>query len=200
MNNYNIISFYSDPINSNYYMQNYKRLKTELDTISLPYHIEHLQTQKNYMENCLQKPRFILEKIQQLNTPVLWMDIDCIIKEFPHDFINNDYDICVSIRERRVTKEIIPESCFVYFNNTKESINFIEDWVTASERATRDLDHLIMIDLYNYYKKYKTIKIKEFDWFYASPLGLPNVKILMGNSKTETKRHIEHSIRTKGRE
>jgi hypothetical protein len=139
-----------------------------------------------------------LEKIQQLNTPVVWMDIDCHIRKYPHDFIDNNFDICAAIREIRPT-EIIPESCFIYFNNTQQSITFINDWIAAAEKAIRDLDHLILIDLYNHYKKHKQIKIKEYDWSYASPKNLPNVKILMGNSVSMDKRHIEFNIRKQGR-
>jgi hypothetical protein len=202
MNNnaYHIISFYTDadPSKSTYYKDNYLRLKQEIDNIGIPYSIDELPSKKDYMENCLRKPKYILEKIKQLNTPVLWMDIDCYINDYPHDFIDTNYDICVSIREKR-SNEIIPESCFVYFNNTQESINFINDWSHAAENAIRDLDHLILIDLYNYYKKYKKIKIKEYDWWYASPKKLKAVKIIMGNSISPDKRQTEMSIRKQGR-
>jgi hypothetical protein len=197
---YTIISFYSDPNPkiSTYYRDNYIRLKAELDNHSLNYSIDELPTKRNYMENCLRKPRYILQKITELNTPVVWMDIDCHIKQYPHDFIDNNFDICAAIRETR-PKEIIPESCFIYFNNNDTSINFIKEWIHRAETAVRDLDHLILIDLYNYYKHNKQIKIKEYDWSYASPKNLPNVKIMMGNSVSLDKRNIEYNIRRQGR-
>ena len=202
MNIFNVISYYTDVdlLKSTYYRDNYLRLKDELEKHNILYSIDNLISKNDYMENCLRKPRFILEKIQQLNTPVLWMDIDCHIQEFPHDFIDNEYDICVSVRERRQNGEIIPESCFIYFNNTPSSISFIKDFVNHSEKATRDLDHLILIDLYNYYIKTENIKIKEFDWHYASPKHLPMVKIVMGNSISADKRQIEYNIRRQGRQ
>jgi hypothetical protein len=201
MNKYHAISYYSDvdPNISTYYEDNYKRLKAELDNNSIPYDIHNLKSKNNYMENCLRKPKFILDQIKKLNTPVLWMDIDCHIQQFPHEFIDNNYDICFSIREKRQNGEVVPESCFIYFNNTPSSISFIEDFVNHSEKATRDLDHLILIDLYNYYIKEKNIKIKEFDWYYASPKHLPMVKILMGNSVSTDKRQAEFNIRRQGR-
>jgi hypothetical protein len=200
-NLYNVISFYcdADPKKSRYYTDNFIRLESELKSISIPYSIDELPSKKNYMENCLRKPKFILEKLKTLNTPVVWMDIDCHIKNYPYDFVDNNYDMCVVVREKRATGETIPESCFVYFNNTPASIQFIEEWIYAAENAVRDLDHLIMIDLYNYYMKFKNIKIKEYDWWYASPKHLDPVKILMGNSISSDKRQIELSLRQQGR-
>lgn len=198
MNNYTIISFYADippdknnKDSYNYYSKNAERLKKQLIDFNLIYDIKELKSHNSYMKNCLMKPGFILSMLKEKQSPVIWIDIDCIINNFPKDFIDEDYDICFVEREKN-----IPESCFIYFNYTDNSINFLKEWEKISKNSILNLDHLILIELYSKYKN--KIKIKTYPWYYASPKNFKEVKILMLSSKFSDKRKIELDIRKKG--
>lgn len=198
MNNYTVISFYTDrpttskdTDTSTYYSDHAKRLKIELSNNSLNYDIRELPSKNNYMQNCLLKPKFILNLLEEKKLPVLWMDIDCIIKDFPYDFADCEYDMCIVKRS-----DDISESCFIYFNYTPGSLKFINEWKERCESAITNLDHLIMIELYNKYKY--TLKIKEYPWYYANPQNFNEVKILMISSKFADKRDTELIINKQG--
>ena len=60
-----VISFYSDIEDNTYYSDHGKRLQKELDSFAIPCSIEHKESLGTYRDNCLSKPRFILEKLQQ---------------------------------------------------------------------------------------------------------------------------------------
>jgi len=197
--NQTIISFYADREtnkttdidSSTYYSDNAKRLIEELKILNISYDIRELQSQNNYMKNCLLKPGFILKILEEKKHPVIWMDIDCTIKHFPEDFGDPEYDICFVKRDERV-----PESCFIYFNYTQNSLNFIKEWKTICDNSKRNLDHLVLIELYSKYKN--IIKIKEYPWYYANPQNLKEVKILMLSSKFLDKRQTEILIKKEG--
>jgi len=194
-----IISFYADretnknvdTDTSTYYSDHAKRLTEELKKIDIPHDIRELKSQNNYMKNCLMKPGFILSMLEEKKSPVLWMDIDCLVKDFPKDFADSEYDICFVKRDKRV-----PESCFIYFNYTKNSLNFIKEWKNICDNSSRNLDHLVLIELYSKYKD--LIKIKEYPWYYANPQNLPEVRILMLSSKFSDKRQTEIKIQKEG--
>lgn len=196
---YTIISFYADrptvhgvdTDTDTYYSDNAKRLIEELKTVNIPCDIKELVSQNNYMKNCLMKPGFILSMLEEKKTGVLWIDVDCLIKDFPIDFVDQEYDICFVKRS-----ETVPESCFIYFNYTENAINFLKQWKSICDNSLRNLDHLVLIKLYSKYKN--SIKIKEYPWYYANPQNLPEVKILMVSSKFSDKRQTEIKIHKEG--
>ena len=77
--NFKVISYYCDVDESKYYEKSYHRLKTKLDEYGYDYHIEHLDSLGSYKENCRRKIDFIIEKMNQFDDNLLWLDIDTIL-------------------------------------------------------------------------------------------------------------------------
>ncbi|MCH9614665.1 MAG: hypothetical protein SP1CHLAM54_13710 [Chlamydiia bacterium] len=76
-----LISFYT-PL----YTPQANRLKTSCEKFNVPHLIEMLPCQGTWEENCALKPTFILEKLDQLKTPLLWVDADAEILRQPGPF------------------------------------------------------------------------------------------------------------------
>lgn len=197
--NYVVISYYADfnPARSTFYEDCYHKLHSQLVSLSIPFIIDQLPVSGRYMTNCLFKPNFILDKIKALAKPVIWIDVDSHIVKFPYDFADDEYDMSVVIRESCATIKV-PESCFIYFNYTSSSIAFIQEWADRCNRATRDLDHLILIDLFNEWNG-KHIRAKNYEWYYASTAKSKQVYIKMINSISADKRSTDSSLYKFGR-
>ena len=71
-----VISFYSDIEGKDYYSRNAKRLMKQLDNLGIEYDIQEKESLGDYRLNCLSKPEYILNKMRELNRPVIWLDIE----------------------------------------------------------------------------------------------------------------------------
>ena len=76
---FKVISYYCDVDESKYYEKSYHRLKEKLDEYEYDYHIEHLDSLGSYRENCRRKVGFLLEKLDQFDEDIMWLDIDTIL-------------------------------------------------------------------------------------------------------------------------
>ena len=61
-----LISFYSDIEEKTYYSDNAERLIGECDALGMPYDIQEKETLGTYQLNCLSKPQYILDKLNEL--------------------------------------------------------------------------------------------------------------------------------------
>jgi len=120
------ISFFSDRNGTNYYRSCGAKLAARLEQLGAKHHIEELPSHDNYMLNCLMKPEFILNTIINLDEPVIWIDVDCVVNSLPTQLSDLDCDIALCLREHDGKT---PHSALIYFNNTEKSIAFIREWV-----------------------------------------------------------------------
>jgi len=121
------ISFFSDRGTSNYYVRCASKLSSRLDQLGATHHIERLVSRDNYMLNCLMKPEYILNMIINLDEPVIWIDIDCVVNSLPEQFSDLDCDVALCLREHDGKT---PHSALIYFNNTEKSITFLREWIS----------------------------------------------------------------------
>lgn len=137
-----IISFYSDIGDNTYYSDNAIKFKTQCEILNISYDIEEIQSHQNWMLNCLNKPKFIMDKINKYRCPIIWMDIDTILINAFSEFDNCDCDIGFIIAtEKLISIKASP----IYFNYTNNSIKLIQDWLNICENAQKnnliELDH-----------------------------------------------------------
>lgn len=122
-----LISFYT---NDWKYPQHAERLKLECDSIEQPHIIEELPTTGSYLKNTCLKPRFILDKLNELRSPVLWVDVDASIFKKPVFFLDDgvsviDFAAKMMVPERKRTWHVGT----MWFNYTPPMIKFIESWI-----------------------------------------------------------------------
>ena len=74
-----VISYYSDVGGRDYYTRSAHRLRVCLDALGIPHDIRHRPSLGSYRANCLAKPGYILERLEQFRAPLVWLDIDSIV-------------------------------------------------------------------------------------------------------------------------
>ena len=125
-----LISFYSDIEDRTYYSDHAKRLISECEELKNPYDIRHKESLGSYQLNCLSKPQYILNMIEELNRPVLWMDIDSKIHKPLDIFDQFEEDVDMVLATANGMLSGIKASP-LYFGNTENAKNFIREWIAA---------------------------------------------------------------------
>ena len=129
-----LISFYSDIEGKTYYSDNASRLIGECESLGIPYDIRQKKSLGSYQLNCLSKPEYILNIMEGLNSPVLWMDIDSKIHKSLdiYDTFDESVDMIVATANGMVSGM---KASPLYFGNTENSKEFIRAWI----RTTKDI-------------------------------------------------------------
>lgn len=152
-----VISFYADVDGRTYYSDHATRLKKNLEEHSIPNFIRHKPSKGNYRSNCLSKPRFILEMMNELRTPLVWLDVDSIVHK-PLEVFDEFHDkVDLAMAFPKVpTKEDptigMPKASPIYLNQTPKSYEFIYAWIEASEELERQaniaFDHEVLLKIF----------------------------------------------------
>lgn len=125
------ISFYCEPNDGCYYTVCAEVIKRKFDKFGLTYDIRELpKTENNYMLNCLKKPRFILDMLNELDEPLIWIDIDSHFQRPPSIMDECTSDIGFVARRQAYNT---PYCGLLYFSNTATSKKFLEDWAQRCE-------------------------------------------------------------------
>ena len=88
--------------------------------------IEGRKSQGSWELNCAQKPAFILEKLEQLKKPVLWVDADALFLDRPNWSEFQECDVAVRINAR-LSEEVLSGTVFI--NYTEEGLAVVRAWV-----------------------------------------------------------------------
>ena len=127
-----LISFYSDIEDNTYYSDNADRIIKECESLEIPYHIKKKESLGSYQLNCLSKPQFILDTLEELNRPILWMDIDSKIHK-PldiFDVFDEDTDMGVTTSTGQLNGL---KASPLYFGNTAKAKEFINAWIDSTK-------------------------------------------------------------------
>jgi len=71
-----IVSFYCDIDGRTYYSDHARRLRINCNENNMPHDIRELPSRGEYRLNCLAKPKFILDVLEEKKRPFVWMDVD----------------------------------------------------------------------------------------------------------------------------
>ncbi len=150
------ISYYydSDPTKSTYYKNCATVLKNQLEKYNYKTSFDNIDFKQKglrseYIKLNMIKPQYILEKMEQLNDSVVWIDADCVVKKRIEEFENlNEYDMAYAIREH---DNITPHAALLYFNNTDRSKKFLNSWKAINDIKVKDdsyncTEHCTLID------------------------------------------------------
>jgi hypothetical protein len=152
----NYITYYYDKdiTKSTFYFDCYQKLKTQLEFYSDTLIGENINFSEMsldaYDKLNLYKPTYILKKIYELNTPVIWIDADTTINSKIIEFKDISCDIGFAIREH---DNRTPHAAIIYFSNTKKSIDFLLEWEKLCNEKKyvpwNCTEHCLLVDLFN---------------------------------------------------
>lgn len=145
-----IVSFYTPDFE---YPAHAKRLAAECYKLGLPSHIQMLPSQGSYLANTCLKPRFLLQAMQTLDRPLLWVDVDGSVLRNPVACVQAHHDGC-DVGFRPITQADRVRRWHVgtiWLNNTYMTLAFLERWAALSgsmtdEAALHGLDKALPID------------------------------------------------------
>jgi len=152
-----VISFYSDVDGRTYYSDHANRLVKKLTDLNIPHHIRGRKSKGNYRSNCLAKPRFILEMMNELRTPLIWLDVDSLVHKTLNVFdeFKDKVDIAMAfpkIPSKEDNSIGFPKASPIYLNQTPKAYEFIYAWLEASEYVEKNestnFDHEILLKIF----------------------------------------------------
>lgn len=122
------------PIYISFYTPNYKnhadRLIDSLNKFNLNYDVQPIQSQGNWFKNCNFKPIFIKQMLNKYNCPVVWLDADAIVQQYPITLQNlNFYDIAFYTLIAKNIKIVC--SGTLWFNTTPSSYLILNSWINS---------------------------------------------------------------------
>ena len=127
-----LISFYSDIENNTYYSDNAKRIIKECESLNIPHHIQEKESLGSYQLNCLSKPQFILDMMEQMKQSLLWMDIDSLLHK-PLDIFDQfdeSVDMVVATANGKLSGM---KASPLYFGNTDKAKEFVKAWIQTTK-------------------------------------------------------------------
>lgn len=121
-----LISFYTKDWQ---YPQHAKRLAAECDALGMPCVIEELPSTGSYLKNTCLKPQFILDKLRELKSPVLWVDVDASLLWFPDTSYYKCFNYDFAARRMSPERNRTWHVGTMWFNYTPVMIEFLERWI-----------------------------------------------------------------------
>jgi hypothetical protein len=130
-----VISFYTPDWK---YPEYAKLLQEDCNRLGLKCLIDQQPSRGEYVKNCNIKPKFIRDKIHQLKSPVLWIDVDGSLLKTPellwsHQIDNYDIAAC---HPANSAERIHVGS--IWFNYTDATLDFLDAWADSVDRSIDD--------------------------------------------------------------
>jgi hypothetical protein len=141
-NNPILISYYTG---DQYYERCSNNLKKWCEDLGIPIIIENIPSLGSYWKNTLQKPSFILKKMEEFKKDVIWIDVDTKINQYPECFRKWDSDIILATHTGNL-HGIKASPIGIKYNEA--SISFLKEWekicLDRINNSDVDLDHDIL--------------------------------------------------------
>jgi len=189
--NWKVISFYTPD-----YKDEVDILIKSLDSFKIPYDIECVKSKGEWKENACYKIPFIIKKLRQYNHPLVWLDADAKVVQYPIEFDNmGDHlmgGIYTPFKKQirnyhiRVLHEYVSNT--IYFVPSKEVFSFLEEVNKFIKEAPNAYDHkgvgeqFYMTQILESNNWVERLKFREMPYSYGIPSywgikGGPNSKI-----------------------
>lgn len=100
----------------------------------LPYSFDRIESKYHtWIETVAYKPQFILEKLNELKSPVVWIDADAEIIRRPDLFYElENYDLAYYTRNRDGYIELLSGTMYLSYN--QNVLNLVEQWAELSKQ------------------------------------------------------------------
>lgn len=137
-----IHSYYADFQENNYYKNFANALIKRCELFGVDFDISERKSRGSYAANCLMKPEFILEKLIENKTPMIWMDCDTDFRMPFIEFNNLIEDIGMATHNGGMSGI---KASPLYFNYSAGAFKIIREWVVhcraAHVKGIPELDH-----------------------------------------------------------
>ena len=148
-----IVSFYCDIDGRTYYSDHSRRLRINCNENNIPHDVRELPSRGEYRLNCLAKPRFILDVLEEKKRPFVWMDVDSRIHAELTVFDNLEDKCDMGFAYSGNPKEInpqFPKASPIYVNYKPIVIEFLNYWIQKCEinqmnHGVKLFDHEILM-------------------------------------------------------
>ena len=186
-----LISFYSDIEDRTYYSDHAKRLISECEALEIPYDIRHKESLGSYQLNCLSKPQYILNMLEGLNKPVLWMDVDTKIhkKLDIFDDFGDDVDMVLSTANGMLSGI---KASPLYFGNTEMARELLSVWISTTKDILENdkgvFDHEPLFGIVAEYSKKMNMKFVGPEYCIWPGHTNENTCVTMGLADAESKK------------
>ena len=186
-----LISFFSDIEGNTYYSDHASRLISECESLGIPYDIREKPSLGTYQLNCLSKPKYILDMIEGLNQPVLWVDIDTKVHKPLDIFDNFDSSTDMVLATSNGMLSGIKASP-LYFGNTENAKQLLTAWhnsgIDILENDKGVFDHEPLFPLVQHFHDKINMKFVGPEYCIWPGHTNENTYITMGLADSDTKK------------
>jgi hypothetical protein len=148
------VTYYYDYSDSKYYENAANNLKQQISFLGGELLVHNPQLSESYNINCLQKPRFILNTLNELKHDIIWIDADCQMQKLPIEMNGILEDIGFVMRTQNLKT---PHSAVIYFKYNDKVLSFVTEWLEKCESEIENVkirkydggDHCKLIETYN---------------------------------------------------
>lgn len=127
--------------------------------------VEAVESRGSWEENVSMKPRFILNKLEKSEQPLLWVDADAVFLQKPDFSELLHYDFSVRFMEVfEKQREHAINAATIFMNQTKETLELVKRWVSRCEELNQDgvisfVDQIALYDVLLENKEAKVLRL-----------------------------------------
>ena len=136
------------------------KLLDDLRSWKIPHEIHFIEGKGSWLKSVLHKAIFIKEMMLKHNRPIVWLDADTEIKQYPQLFEEITEDFAVNYFEPTIACGGV-----LFFNTTPKGIKLLDAWITEIYNNPGDNDQ---VNLYKAIQKNPDVSIKHLPREYCT--------------------------------
>lgn len=118
------------------YEKDAQDLRASCERFGLKYAIEGIDCFGSWDHHCCFKPAYILQKLHELQRPVVWVDADALIVQHPILFQTLDCDLGIRVNFKQGQSGIAwTRAGTLFVNYTAVGLKLMADWVETCQEA-----------------------------------------------------------------
>ena len=186
-----IVSFYSDVDGGTYYSDHAVRLKKECEELGVPHDIQEKPSEGSYQKNCLSKPKYIYDKMQEIREPFVWLDVDSYLLKKPDifDLMVDKFDLGFAMSVQQLSGL---KASPIFIGATPNTEIFLENWILNAEKTLemnkKHFDHEPLFGLVDMFMKQMEIGFVGNEYCAWPKTQNENTVIMMGLSDVDSKK------------
>ena len=143
-----VVSFYCDIDDRTYYSDHSRRLRINCNENKIPHDIRELKSRGEYRLNCLAKPNFILEVLEEKKKPFIWSDVDSLIHNelSVYDDFEDKCDIAFAYQGIPPHIRVqYPKASPIYFTYKPIVIEFLKYWIECCKKMKKKVVTILIM-------------------------------------------------------
>ena len=140
-----VVSFYSDAKDCDYFHKQAKNLLADCERLNLDHTIVERPSAGSWSETCRQKPLFIYEQLTLSQQPILWIDCDNRILEYPKLLENFEADLAIAHHQFPPRKDVPWMSSTIAISPNEKTNILISKWIELCNNSPDFGDHFPLV-------------------------------------------------------